>query len=197
LLSCTLGWSLRVNPFDQPNVQESKDNTAAVLAGGPVAQTTPVLVEDGVEVHAIGDLLTGVDDVAGALAALLAAVPERGYLAVMAYLDRHADAGAHDLRALLARRVAHPVTFGWAPRFLHSTGQFHKGGPQTGAFLQITGTVVRDLEVPGRPFTFGELQAAQAVGDLRALHERGRPVLRLHLLDRAEGLATVLRAAVG
>ena len=191
------GWSLRVNPFDQPNVQESKDNTAAVLAAGPVAQTTAVLVEGGVEVHATGDLLTGVDDVAGALAALLAAVPERGYLAVMAYLDRQADAGAHDLRALLARRVAHPVTFGWAPRFLHSTGQFHKGGPQTGVFLQITGTVVRDLEVPGRPFTFGELQAAQAVGDLRALHERGRPVLRLHLLDRAEGLATVLRAAVG
>ena len=191
------GWSLRINPFDQPNVQESKDNTAAVLAGGPVPQTPAVLVEGGVEVHATGDLLTGVGDVAGALAALLAAVPERGYLAVMAYLDRHADATAHDLRALLARRVAHPVTFGWAPRFLHSTGQFHKGGPQTGAFLQITGAVQEDLEVPGRPFTFGELQAAQAVGDLRALHERGRPVLRLHLLDRAEGLATVLRAAAG
>ena len=191
------GWSLRINPFDQPNVQESKDNTGAILEGGRAPVASPLFVEGGVEVHATGDLLEEVGDVAGALAALLAAVPERGYLAVMAYLDRQADAAAHDLRALLAGRLAHPVTFGWAPRFLHSTGQFHKGGPQTGTFLQITGAVAQDLEVPGRPFTFGELQAAQALGDLRALHERGRPVLRLHLLDRAEGLATVLRAAGG
>ena len=116
--------------------------------------------------HATGDLLGGqVDDLAGALDALLRAVPERGYLAVMAYLDRSAQAGAHELRALLARRLAHPVTFGWAPRFLHSTGQFHKGGPQTGAFLQVTGAVTRDLPIPGRSFTFGDLQSAQALGD--------------------------------
>ena len=191
------GWSLRINPFDQPNVQESKDRTSAILDGDPVAVAPAVFVEGGVEVHAGGDLLTGVQDVAGALAALLGAVPERGYLAVMAYLDRQADAAAHDLRALLARRLAHPVTFGWAPRFLHSTGQLHKGGPQTGAFLQLTGVVRQDLEVPGRPFTFGQLQAAQALGDLGALQERDRPVLRLHLLDRDEGLATVLRAAAG
>ena len=189
------GWSLRINPFDQPNVQESKDRTSAILDGDPVAVPPAVFVEGGVEVHASGELLTGVQDVAGALAALLGAVPERGYLAVMAYLDRQADAAAHDLRALLARRLAHPVTFGWAPRFLHSTGQLHKGGPQTGAFLQLTGVVAQDLEVPGRPFTFGQLQAAQALGDLGALQERDRPVLRLHLLDRDEGLATVLRAA--
>ena len=191
------GWSLRINPFDQPNVQESKDRTSALLAGGPVALSPAVFVEGGVEVHASGELLTQVQDLAGALVALLGAVPERGYLAVMAYLDRQADAAAHDLRALLARRLAHPVTFGWAPRFLHSTGQLHKGGPQTGAFLQLTGVVAQDLEVPGRPFTFGELQAAQALGDLGALQERDRPVLRLHLLDRDEGLATVLRAAAG
>ena len=191
------GWSLRINPFDQPNVQESKDRTSAILDGDPVAVAPAVFVEGGVEVHAGGDLLTGVSDLAGALAALLGAVPERGYLAVMAYLDRQADAAAHDLRALLARRLAHPVTFGWAPRFLHSTGQLHKGGPQTGAFLQLTGVVAQDLEVPGRPFTFGQLQAAQALGDLGALQERDRPVLRLHLLDRDEGLATVLRAAAG
>ena len=191
------GWSLRINPFDQPNVQESKDRTSALLDGDPVAVPPAAFVEGGVEVHASGELLTGVQDVAGALAALLGAVPERGYLAVMAYLDRQADAAAHDLRALLARRLAHPVTFGWAPRFLHSTGQLHKGGPQTGAFLQLTGVVAQDLEVPGRPFTFGQLQAAQALGDLGALQERDRPVLRLHLLDRDEGLATVLRAAAG
>jgi glucose-6-phosphate isomerase len=135
--------------------------------------------------------------VAGALEELLAAVPERGYLAVMAYLDRLVDARAHELRALLAARLAHPVTFGWAPRFLHSTGQFHKGGPQVGVFLQITGVVEQDLDVPGRDYTFGELQAAQAMGDLGALTSRGRPALRLHLTDRAAGLQALLAAARG
>ncbi len=198
------GVSLRINPFDQPNVQESKDNTQAILDAGPSggADPAPLLVEGGVEVHAAGDLLAGdlakeVQDLSGALAALLASVPERGYLAVMAYLDRQADASAAELRGLLAGRLAHPVTFGWAPRFLHSTGQFHKGGPQTGAFLQITGVVAEDLEIPGRPFTFGGLQTAQALGDLRALAERSRPVLRLHLVDRSEGLATLLEVASG
>jgi glucose-6-phosphate isomerase len=189
------GWALRINPFDQPNVQESKDNTGAILAGAPSPVREPLFSEGGVEVHATGDLLADVDTLAGALDALLAAVPERGYLAVMAYLDRHADAEAAELRPLLAARLAHPVTFGWAPRFLHSTGQFHKGGPQTGAFLQVTGAVAEDLEVPGRDFTFGALQAAQALGDLRALDSRGRPVLALHLTDRAQGLKTLLAAA--
>jgi glucose-6-phosphate isomerase len=89
------------------------------------------------------------------------------------------------------------VTFGWGPRFLHSTGQFHKGGPQTGVFLQVTGQVGDDLAIPGRDFTFGTLQAAQASGDLAALGGRDRPVLRLHLVDRAAGLAAVLAAARG
>ena len=101
------------------------------------------------------------------------------------------------LRALLAARIAHPVTFGWAPRFLHSTGQFHKGGPQTGAFLQVTGAVTEDLDVPGREFTFAGLQAAQALGDLRALDSRDRPVLTLHLTDRRQGLRGLLAAAEG
>jgi glucose-6-phosphate isomerase len=189
------GWALRINPFDQPNVQESKDNTGAILEGAPSPVREPLFVEGGVEVHATGDLLASVDTLSGALEALLTAVPERGYLAVMAYLDRQADASAGELRALLAARLAHPVTFGWAPRFLHSTGQFHKGGPQTGAFLQVTGVVEQDLEVPGREFTFGSLQAAQALGDLGALDSRGRPVLALHLTDRAQGLRTLLAAA--
>lgn len=191
------GWALRINPFDQPNVQESKDRTAEVLAGSRAETREPLLVEGGVEVHATAGLLDDVKDLTGALDALLAAVPERGYLAVMAYLDRFADAGAARLRELLAARLAHPVTFGWAPRFLHSTGQLHKGGPQTGVFLQITGAVTQDLEVPGRDFTFGSLQAAQAAGDLTALASRDRPVLLLHLTDRAEGLATLLAAAGG
>ena len=187
------GRALQINPFDQPNVQESKDNTNAILGAGRTPDSKPAFTEGAIEVH--GDV--SATDVAGALEELLAAVPERGYLAVMAYLDRHQDARAHELRALLAARVAHPVTFGWAPRFLHSTGQLHKGGPQTGAFLQITGVVAEDLDVPGRDYTFGELQAAQATGDLRALTSRERPALRLHLTDRAAGLEALLAAARG
>jgi glucose-6-phosphate isomerase len=191
------GWALRINPFDQPNVQESKDNTGAILSGAPAPVRDPLFAEGGVEVHATGDLLAEVTTLAGAVDALLATVPDRGYLAVMAYLDRAADADAETLRAVLARRLAHPVTFGWAPRFLHSTGQFHKGGPQTGVFLQITGAVRQDLEIPGREFSFAGLQAAQALGDLRALDSRGRPVLALHLTDREQGLRTLLAAAAG
>ena len=82
-----------------------------------------------------------------------------------------------------------PVTFGWGPRFLHSTGQFHKGGPAIGVFLQVTAASAQDLAIPERPFTFGELITAQAAGDAQVLSEHGRPVLRLHLTDRAAGVA--------
>jgi glucose-6-phosphate isomerase len=195
------GQALRIDPFNQPNVQESKDNTKAVLekAGdGPLPEGDPVFVDGAVEVHvADAALLGGATDLTGALAALLGAVPERGYLAVMAYLDRLADASAADLRAALARRIPQQVTFGWGPRFLHSTGQFHKGGPQVGAFLQVTAAHAADLDVPGQPFTFGRLQLAQALGDLQALESRDRPVVRLHLTDRAPGLRQLLDAAAG
>jgi glucose-6-phosphate isomerase len=116
---------------------------------------------------------------------LLAAIPPTGYLAIHAYLDRHADARVAELREALAGRTDRPVTFGWGPRFLHSTGQYHKGGPPTGVFLQVTGDHAEDLAIPGRDFTFGQLQAAQALGDAAVLRERGRPVVRLHLLDRS------------
>jgi glucose-6-phosphate isomerase len=115
----------------------------------------------------------------------------------MAYLDRVGEPAAAGLRRVLASRTPRPVTFGWAPRFLHSTGQFHKGGPQVGVFLQITGAHETDLDVPGQPFTFGRLQLAQALGDLQALQSRERPVIRLHLTDRAAGLRQLLSAAAG
>jgi glucose-6-phosphate isomerase len=195
------GRALGINPFDQPNVQESKDNTKAVLekAGdGPLPEGDPLFTDGAIEVHAIdGELLGGATTVSGALAALLTAVPPNGYLAVMAYLDRLHDADAARLRALLAGRIARPVTFGWGPRFLHSTGQYHKGGPQVGAFLQVTGAHRTDLDVPGQPFTFGRLQLAQALGDLQALESRNRPVIRLHLTERAAGLRELLSAAAG
>ncbi|HMC70983.1 MAG TPA: glucose-6-phosphate isomerase, partial [Mycobacteriales bacterium] len=193
------GRVLQINPFDQPNVQESKDNTKAVLekAGdGPLPEGDPLFTEGVVEVHAgNSELLAGTSTVAGVLERLVAAIPPNGYLAVMAYLDRLHDADAGRLRALLAGRTGRPVTFGWGPRFLHSTGQYHKGGPQVGAFLQVTGAHDGDLDVPGQPFTFGRLQLAQALGDLQAIESRDRPVVRLHLTDRAAGLAQLLSAA--
>jgi glucose-6-phosphate isomerase len=113
----------------------------------------------------------------------------------MAYLDRHGDSAISGVRPSLARRLGgRATTFGWGPRFLHSTGQFHKGGPQVGVFLQVTGAVADDVDVPGRPYTFGRLQLAQALGDLRAIGKRGRPVLRLHLRDRAAGVQQLLSA---
>jgi len=193
------GRVLGIDPFDQPNVQESKDNTGKILdeAGdGPLPEGVAVFTEGAVAVHTDDPiLLGGATDLQSVIAALLRAIPEHGYLAVMAYLDRHADSAAALVRRSLAQRTKRPVTFGWAPRFLHSTGQYHKGGPQNGAFLQITGAVAHDLAIPDRPFGFARLQMAQALGDLRALQQRGRPAIRLHLLDRTEGLQSLLDAA--
>jgi glucose-6-phosphate isomerase len=202
-----LGWEyatavagrvLGINPFDQPNVTESKENTQRILAG-ELPDERPLATIGAIELYADHGLLgavdlTGVDGVSLALDALLAAVPPHGYLAVMAYLDRQADAQTACLREALARRTERAVTFGWGPRFLHSTGQYHKGGPQLGVFLQITGAIGDDLPVPDQPYTFGQLQAAQAAGDRAALAARSRPLLRLHLTDRAAGVAQLADA---
>src|SRR5439155_8852837 len=110
------------------------------------------------------------------------------------YLDRLADASAVLVRPLLARWSGRQTTFGWGPRFLHYTGQYHKGGHQNGGFLQLTGAVDKDLEVPDRPYTLGTLQRAQALGDGQVLREHRRPVLRLHFTDRAAGLAHLVNA---
>ena len=125
-----------------------------------------------------------------ALDALFAQLdPDQGYVAVMAYLDRLEDASL--ARAAGPSRCAPsgPTTFGWGPRFLHSTGQFHKGGPAVGVYLQITTVPHEDLSIPGREFTFGDFIAAQAGGDAAVLADHGRPVLQLHLTDHDAGLA--------
>ncbi|HEY2833890.1 MAG TPA: glucose-6-phosphate isomerase [Sporichthyaceae bacterium] len=192
------GKVLGINPFDQPNVTESKENTARLLEkagpdGLPVPE--PLLTDGRVEVYAEEALVGSARTLPEVLDALLGQVSANGYLAVMAYLDRIGDAGAAGLRAALGRRLKdRQVTFGWGPRFLHSTGQFHKGGPQQGVFLQLTGAVTEDLAVPGRPWSLGTLQLAQALGDMDALTGRGRPAVRLHLTDRRGGLTQVLAA---
>ena len=134
-------------------------------------------------------------DLAGVLQELLYGLGGTGYLAVLAYLDRFADAACARVRPLLAAASGGPVTFGWGPRALHSTGQYHKGGPQIGSYLQLTGADTDDLPVPGRPYTFGQLQAAQAAGDRQALARRGRPVVRMHFTDRTQGVRQFVAAA--
>jgi glucose-6-phosphate isomerase len=120
--------------------------------------------------------------------------PQQGYVAIMAYLDRLADASLAGTRRTIANRTQCPTTFGWGPRFLHSTGQYHKGGPATGIYLQITAAPHEDLPIPGREFTFGDFITAQAGGDAQVLADRGRPVLRLHLTDHDAGLAQLNQA---
>ncbi len=194
------GVVLGIDPFNQPNVTESKENTNRLLSGGLPVES-PTFVDGAVEGYwSPGAGQRGAPtpaNLAEALRLLVDGLDGTGYLAVMAYLDRFADARAAQVRPELAAATGRPVTFGWGPRFLHSTGQYHKGGPQLGSFLQITGAVSEDLPVPGKPYTFGELQAAQAAGDRQALAERGRPVLRLHLTDRAAGVTRLLDAVRG
>jgi glucose-6-phosphate isomerase len=190
------GRVLGINPFDQPDVESAKQAARDVMAGGGGTTADPAFTDGAIEVRAVGgDWLGDASDVPSAVEALLGQLdPERGYLAVMAYLDRAADASLADVRQVLAERVRRPVTFGWGPRFLHSTGQYHKGGPGTGVYLQVTSVPHQDLPVHGRDFTFGEFIAAQAAGDAKVLGEHRRPVLRLHLADHDAGLAQLRRA---
>jgi glucose-6-phosphate isomerase len=183
------GQIIGINPFDQPDVESAKVAARSLLDGSGDTPE-PAFSEGSIEVHATPGLLSdGTTTTAAAVDALLSRLdPDHGYLAVMAYLDRAADAGLASVRRSLAQRTGRPTTFGWGPRFLHSTGQLHKGGPAVGVFLQVTGTPGEDLAVPGRDFTFGEFIAAQAVGDGAVLVDHDRPVLRLHLTDRANGL---------
>ncbi len=190
-----VGRLLAIDPFDQPDVEAAKKAARSLLDGPGIDAGTPDFVDGPVEVFAPDGLLPeGTNTLADALSAFLGSVPEFGYLSVQAYLDRIADASAIVLRPELARRTSRATTFGWGPRFLHSTGQYHKGGHQNGAFLQLTGAVTEDLQVPGRPYTLGTLQLAQALGDRQVLLERGRPVLRLNFTDRAAGLAHLVKA---
>jgi glucose-6-phosphate isomerase len=179
------GRLIGIDPFDQPDVESAKQAARELLDGGGTIPE-PDTTDDGIDIYGAGSTVQEAVD------QLLEQVDLRhGYLAVQAYLDRITYADFAGVREVLAQRLGRPVTFGWGPRFLHSTGQYHKGGTPNGVFLQITGTPTADLEVPGRDFTFGSFIDAQAAGDAAVLREHGRPVLRLHLHDVEKGLRTV------
>lgn len=186
------GRILGIDPFNQPDVESAKTAARGMLDERP-EPVPPAFTADGIEVRGTPGVVDARDSVLGAVDALLAQLGDDGYLSIHAYLDRVGLERASELRDVLARRSGRPVTFGWGPRFLHSTGQFHKGGPAIGVFLQLTSTHTDDVAIPGRPFTFGELIQAQAAGDASVLQDHGRPVLTLTLTDPARDLDTLLR----
>ncbi|MEA2277642.1 MAG: transaldolase / glucose-6-phosphate isomerase [Solirubrobacteraceae bacterium] len=168
----TAGWVLGINPFDQPNVQEAKDNTKRALDAD--ARDQPDATDDD-------------------LRALLDGLGAPHYLAVMGYVapSEDFDAAVAELRATVRDATKAATTFGYGPRFLHSTGQLHKGGPPTGRFLQLVHDSEPDVEVPGAPYTFTRLKHAQAIGDLETLRGHGLPAQRMTL--RGDDPAAALR----
>jgi len=198
------GASLAIDPFDEPNVQESKDNTARILEGfeisGEMPLGSPRLAESGIEVYADGAVRGSISTLQ-LTAALRTFFSERrpdDYLAILAYVARDAANGAEldTLRATLDERLALPVLLGYGPRYMHSIGQLYKGGPASGMFLLITSEKPEDLPIPGAKYTFGQLEMAQALGDLQSLGRLGKPALRLHLTEGVPAGLTALRRAI-
>jgi glucose-6-phosphate isomerase len=190
-VTALMGAALKLDPFNQPNVTEAKEQTSSALTewNNVVPTLTPACTDKSVEIFGDGQSLKD------ALATFIEDVRDGGYIAIMAYLDRRDDVKVAELRAILAEKSARPTTFGWGPRFLHSTGQFHKGGQKNGSFLQITGETSTDYEIPGRDYSLRTLLFAQAIGDNRALATRKYPLLRLHLQNRKAGIDEILAAA--
>lgn len=162
------GTILGVQPFDQPNVQEAKDAANRILAGDAPAVTPP------------------------GLETVLETVNAHDYIAINAFVPRSAAniARLQRIRDTLAQRYGVATTVGFGPRFLHSTGQLHKGGPNSGVFIELVEPAADDLAIPGKPYTFGQLIAAQALGDLAALSSRSRRVTRVEGLDELERLVS-------
>lgn len=198
------GIVLGVNPFDEPNVTESKHNTARVLeryAADGVLPGEVALAEEGA-LRLIGDAdlagEPGPGTLPGELRRHLDRAPAAGYHAIGAYVapTPARTAALRSIQALLRDRTGRATTLGYGPRYLHSTGQLHKGGPATGCFLQLVAGHPLDLPIPGRRETFGVLIDAQALGDLAALADHGLPVLRVHLSDDPDQGLIELQAAL-
>ena len=183
IATAVVGAIIGVNPFDEPNVQEAKDATAAILEQQLVDPDTG------------GEVLT--PDAGASVREQMNAARPGDYAALLAYLQRTPD---HDellarLRVSLRYGSGLTTTMGYGPRYLHSTGQLHKGGPDKGIFLFFTMDDAEDLAIPGAPYGFSTLKRAQALGDLRSLRSRGRRVLHVHLGgDPRAGLARLLES---
>jgi transaldolase/glucose-6-phosphate isomerase len=193
------GHFLGINPFDEPNVQESKDNTKRILGefeqSGKLPELTPALTAGTMRLFAAdatAQVVEGASTAAQALDAVVRLGHPGDYIAIMAYIqptDEH-DRLLQLVRERLRERTHLATTLGYGPRFLHSTGQLHKGGPNTGIFVQIVAADQSDAAIPGQPFTFGTLIQAQSLGDYQSLQAHGRRVVRVDLDgDISGGLA--------
>ena len=187
IATAVAGSLLGIDAFDQPNVQESKDNTKKVLDAWrksgrlPAAETVPA------------------SDAGKAVAAVLRKARKHAYVAFMSYtaMTPGSERAASRLREAVRGKTKFATTWGYGPRFLHSTGQLHKGGPKTGVFVQIVQEDARDGPIPGQPFSFSTLKQAQALGDYRSLTSRGYPVARITLGRRpAEGWKSLTDSVV-
>ncbi|MBV9508873.1 MAG: bifunctional transaldolase/phosoglucose isomerase, partial [Caulobacteraceae bacterium] len=200
------GAVIGIDPFDQPDVEASKVKTRALTdayeRSGELATETRAFEASGLALFADPRNAGELKAAGGSLEALLGAHFRRAgpgdYIGLLAYIDR---SPAHvaliaKLQAALRDATGRAVVTGFGPRFLHSTGQAYKGGPNSGVFLQITADAAKDLEVPGRKFSFGVVEAAQARGDLEVLAERGRRLLRVHLGRDVDGGLNTLAAAI-
>jgi len=191
------GWRLGINSFDQPNVQESKDATKELLEKfkqqGKL-QEQPVMVSDGtLTVHADAQTVAALPgtSVLDAIRAHLARAHAGDYIAFLDYIEETPENEAiiQELRTHVRDATHCATTTGYGPRFLHSTGQLHKGGPASGVFIQVTAPDHTDLAIPNQPYTFSILKQAQALGDFRSLASRGRRAIRVDLgADTTGGL---------
>ncbi len=183
------GSILEINAFDQPDVETAKVAARALMEAyekrGSLPAQNPIFEGDGVSVYADernARALSG-DDLEALMKSHLARIGRGDYFAINAYLEMNAshDAPLQALRHAVRDHYKVATTLGYGPRFLHSTGQLHKGGPNRGVFLQLTAEDAEDLAIPGQQYSFGVLKNAQAQGDLEVLSERNRRVLRIHL----------------
>ena len=196
-----VGQVLEINPFDEPNVKESKDNTNRVLGEFTASGKLDGPGIDGANepIALRGDGNGVMSDIAAAVRSVLSALRPHDYLAITAYVQptEASDAAFREIRAHVRDEYGVATTLGYGPRFLHSTGQLHKGGPATGVFLQVTAAESEDIAIPGKPFTFGQLKRAQGIGDFESIVAHGRPVLRVHIGADVEKGITMLRNMAG
>ena len=184
-VTALLCYLLKVDPFNQPNVTEAKDRTSAILLSlkskgfdtpTPTYEDSDYFIYSNQKINNIPDFLKC----------------NVTYFAVLAYLARGSDDEIYKTRKLIAAKSKTATTFGWGPRYLHSTGQFHKGGQQNGAFIVITGDSGSDIEIPNKEYTFSQLIMAQALADVESISERNLPVIRIHLKNRKKAIARLI-----
>jgi len=188
IATATAGLLMGINPFDEPNVKQAKDATSALLDEYRSTRRLPVRDPNGEIKGARLTLSAAAEEVLedDGPEDFLSLVHEGDYLGLLAYLppDRDPfDSALREIRAALGGGSA-PTMFGYGPRYLHSTGQLHKGGANNGVFIIVTAEVAEDLAIPGEPFSFGVLEMAQALGDFESLDKTGRRALHVHLPKR-------------